>query len=55
MWENAAFAAPQEGSMGHIPEAHRHNEAQASRKQTLMFRDCQWPNVKEGLPKKVHT
>jgi hypothetical protein len=55
MWVGAATAASQEGSMGYIPDVNRHNEAQAFRKQKLLRRNCQWPNINEGLPKKVHT
>ena len=56
MWERAARAASQEGSMGHIPKIGRHNEALAFRKQMLLpNRDCQWPSMARGLPMKVHT
>jgi hypothetical protein len=35
MWEEAVRAASQEGSMGHIPDANRHNGAEALKKQIL--------------------
>ena len=55
MWEDAAYAASQEGSMGHIPDEERHNEAQAFMKQMLRSETVNGRTLKRGLPMNVHT
>jgi hypothetical protein len=56
MWERAARAASQEGSMGSIPDANRQNGAEAPKKQTLFSRNCQWLKARNrGLLMEVHT
>ena len=55
MWEDAAYAASQEGSMGHIPRVERHNEAKAPKKQTLVPETVNGRTLKRGLPMNVHT
>ena len=49
------FAASQEGSTGYIPDVGRHNEVQASKKQTLFTETVNGRTLKRGLPMKVHT